>query len=972
MVGHATNKDNLTFFFKIYIFFFISLSNYRSLNNQTSYLLYVLIFVRYSNNLLEIKTMRDALNFLGLSEDEIDIYLHCVDKLPLTIGEIRSFKSTLSEADLLRTLESLVRKKLFKKITFKTPESLVYYATVPPLSAIETNIAKVSNDLSETEGNIKAKLHDIIDQVIEKENKIELDTVYMDFKKLLDSVEKDAVSIKQEVKELVEPEGKKSDFEGLLENREKEIQNMINSQIAGIVVLVLQLKNEIRDKAISFGINDQQWNAIKDDIKNALAQGTHEKAQELNDIISEEFRDLKNALKETVSQKFKSQIEQNSIYLGILNMFRTELIKLNKVILLKKNNIESDLKTLNKSISSKSLEALQKINSKFVEQLKKAENFSQQIQKTLFEQKENLPPDFWIITNQARLREELTTLITNSKEELIIGVPKLQVFFQLNEINKATKGLKIKLVASDSHKSDLVKELVKKENIDYKRLKNNATIFFKSDNSYIGLGGYQKQEDEAVPEVTGFSSKSTKLISLITPLIIEKWNEAKYSREVRITNGFNEVLKNINDYKGKKIGKMLQNILDSCFKKSTLSLNVVEMKLLISKLKAVNELLSADMKKIVTDKIKILNKEASRKEIIAVPEVASTVQKEKVPIKEIPTPKEPPHGEIKLEEMDREKLINLFELFVEKLDVLKGKELAEQVQMIGDLVLKLQGQSAIVSWKNTFTTLDKPLELTMKTQVKDDFNRWKEYILKLTEPPKALVQPEGLPQSGAIGAEPAPFEDEYLSPALSLKQAGSKQISAKPSENISSLLNAISEKVDVLTGLDISKKIQNVVDIMIETKGHAIDLKNIKNWISKLRMIRNPMETELKNQFVTDFNAWKENVLSGSPQAQSMEASPASIEILEKNTRETTQDKERIVLQKKFDSLLEKTKTLKGSELYNDLQEIADVILPIHGALAVKEMRQWTSKLRSIREPLKDEMKSKFTDELKNWKSKFC
>ncbi len=60
--------------------------------------------------------MKDILIALGLSENEIDIYLHCIDKLPLTLAEIRSVKSNLSEADLLKSVEDLVRKKLLKKM----------------------------------------------------------------------------------------------------------------------------------------------------------------------------------------------------------------------------------------------------------------------------------------------------------------------------------------------------------------------------------------------------------------------------------------------------------------------------------------------------------------------------------------------------------------------------------------------------------------------------------------------------------------------------------------------------------------------------------------------------------------------------------------------------------------------------------------------------------------------------------------
>jgi hypothetical protein len=42
-----------------------------------------------------------------------------------------------------------------------------------------------------------------------------------------------------------------------------------------------------------------------------------------------------------------------------------------------------------------------------------------------------------------------------------------------------------------------------------------------------------------------------------------------------------------------------------------------------------------------------------------------------------------------------------------------------------------------------------------------------------------------------------------------------------------------------------------------------------------------------------------------------------------------------------------------------------------HGAVAANAIRQWISKLRSIRVPLEDEIKGEFLEELEKWKEKF-
>lgn len=51
-----------------------------------------------------------------------------------------------------------------------------------------------------------------------------------------------------------------------------------------------------------------------------------------------------------------------------------------------------------------------------------------------------------------------------------------------------------------------------------------------------------------------------------------------------------------------------------------------------------------------------------------------------------------------------------------------------------------------------------------------------------------------------------------------------------------------------LNGVDISKKIQNIVDIVLETEGYSMELKEIKDWISKLRGIRKPLDDDIKEE----------------------------------------------------------------------------------------------------------------------------
>jgi len=77
------------------------------------------------------------------------------------------------------------------------------------------------------------------------------------------------------------------------------------------------------------------------------------------------------------------------------------------------------------------------------------------------------------------------------------------------------------------------------------------------------------------------------------------------------------------------------------------------------------------------------------------------------------------------------------------------------------------------------------------------------------------------------------------------------------------------------------------------------------------------------------------------------------------------------ILIENFNNLIQNAPTLKGNELSEGLQEIADVVLKSHGAVAVNVIRQWINKLRSIKEPLEDDIKEEFLTKLENWKEKF-
>jgi hypothetical protein len=172
-----------------------------------------------------------------------------------------------------------------------------------------------------------------------------------------------------------------------------------------------------------------------------------------------------------------------------------------------------------------------------------------------------------------------------------------------------------------------------------------------------------------------------------------------------------------------------------------------------------------------------------------------------------------------------------------------------------------------------------------------------------------------------------------------------------------------------LNGVDISKKIQNIVDIVLETEGYSMELKEIKDWISKLRRIRKPLDDDLKEDFVLIFFKWKEKYSKADVENLTLDFGSA-IEKSEEIYEDNNLTKE-ISLSEKIDGVIQMINTSTGSELSKGLQDISDIVLPSYGAVAANALRQWISKLRSMRDLLEDEVRQEFLEELENWKEKF-
>ncbi len=553
-------------------------------------------------------------------------------------------------------------------------------------------------------------------------------------------------------------------------------------------------------------------------------------------------------------------------------------------------------------------------------------------------------------------------------------VDELKSKFKDGKVSKETKssGLKIKIIASDSHENNHALAMAKKENLEYLQFKKNDIIAINGDNSTLIFGIYEKNIKNSPIDINGFFTTYKPMIETFTPVFVEIKKRAKYPKEIEINRGFNNIIENINDFTGNQISKKLKSVIDVVFEKDGISLDILELKLLVGKLEKLYQPLDNEMKEYIINELNKLNTKFSSIELIYPPEFRPPIAEEDIS-SELATEITPPQ----IEPLDPEKLDNLFELLLEKIGELKGVEIGEQIDKFIEVILELQGYSNIVEWRNSLRGVSDTLEEPFKEKIKNDLLSWKLGLLQQTPSSKMPQKEESTESFGQAVQETVSsiFEDDYISPGMAQSQFGTEEESPSnedenkidPKTEMKQLFNKIHSTLNELTGIEISKIMQNIVNIILETEGYSMTLKGVKDWISKLRKIKGTLEEEVKDDFLLEFQKWKDKY-SDEDDETTLDFSPSYEKVEESNDMGENGGN----LNDKFSSLIENAQSENGDQLSSALQSIADILLQSHGAVAVNVIRQWISKLRSIKEPLEHEIKEEFLTEIEKWKEKFA
>jgi len=683
---------------------------------------------------------------LQLSNDAIEVYKKALGKTPLTINELRLLISDLSLEDFTKVLNELKSSNLIVEITPKKPEILLHYIAIPPFTPILAYYNNIKANLSTIQEAVQGLIVNSLNEIFKnkKKNKIELDTLLKQFQEIKDDITEDSLIQKQDVEEIIK------DFENLKEikktlgklnslngNLYRQIENTIQTEFIQLLKTLTTIKTEINNHIRLLELKKKEpkvINIVEDIFKENLNKIIQDFSSKLLEIISLEFKNFEAPLKKaiitpinnTVDTTFQFQNDFKLLYLNVINDFELKMNKIHEIIVNNKANLDNELHNLIDVIST-NVNEIAKDSIDQVSMLSKPiENTMGQFLKRLMQTELMNIDNIWIIKSNIKIHDEIQHLLTISKNELILIIPNLEPYLNIEQFSNLPPELKIKIVSSEHHTNSVVKKFKEITNIEFRTFKNDKIIALISDNKYLIINIIQEYSKDPLDNVIGISINYLPLINFLKPIINTTWSTAEPDYATPAMHKISPKtipVRKPEPIKTPPVSTVKQQLKSKLEEKAQFIENVQQMKTPISPPKQEMPIIPPDPFTSTSPPSQIPPATSPAPESAIKKETHEASQQIGSYISKFP----PKPGDQTAEQ------INIaFNMIISQFNVIKGEDLSRELENIADLILMKRGFSFILhdirKLINDYKAKYTPLDDNDKALIFEAIESWKERL----------------------------------------------------------------------------------------------------------------------------------------------------------------------------------------------------------------------------------------------------
>ncbi|MHA1233636.1 MAG: hypothetical protein ACTSQL_00965 [Promethearchaeota archaeon] len=241
-------------------------------------------------------------------------------------------------------------------------------------------------------------------------------------------------------------------------------------------------------------------------------------------MIGDEFDNTIESLNNILDSTFRFRDDFQMVLLNMLSTNEKKIKQLIKLINTKKTHLETDLKEFEKTIIDnfteiieKSIDSVASLNDPISHTLNSYFNI---IKESMEQESDNL----WQIKSVARVKEEINNIISQSTQNLLVIVPKLEENLSFDDFKDNPSAIKIQIASSEAHTNSLVKKYKELKNFEYRILKNENVIVCRGDNNSFVIGIIDIESKNSSDNFIGFGSKNKSLIKLFQFVVKAIWD----------------------------------------------------------------------------------------------------------------------------------------------------------------------------------------------------------------------------------------------------------------------------------------------------------------------------------------------------------------------------------------------------------------------------------------------------------------
>lgn len=662
--------------------------------------------------------MDDFLKALDLSEDAIKIYKESLGRPPLTYYELYALVPYLSAEDFASTINELTETDLLIQIVPQKPEVLLHYIAIPPFTPILSYYSNIHANLENIKDAVSGLLSNSLSQIFHENENLELEGLFNNFSDIKKDVMEDSLIQKQDAKEIFE------DFEDIKYNLQKSLSNfnltksklqekitdLTQIQFSELIHNLTRIKSVLINNIKSLELKKKEEgvlvvieNLFKDEIQKLLG----EFITTTDKLIEKEFQDFEESINKKVFEPVNILIDNaiqsgndlNLLFLTALSNLEKSMNQIQKAIKDDKENLLNDLHKVENLILENANEIIKDSMNQGSGLSEPIENIMRQfLEKNLISYKRGID-NAWLINTRVKINEEIVNLISNSKENVIIIVPKIENYLNLDQFQNIPKNLKVKIVSSDPHTNSIVKSFKEINNLEFRTLKNDNIIALSGDDNHININVLNPESKDLLNDIVGIGSNYKPLISVLSRIINAIWAAAEpdYGRPIR---------------KAEPIPSPVEKRLPPEELPSAAP---------------VKQQIKTEIQQVVpTTEPAISSQTVIAKEDTVSPEKMEPVVQPQIS-GDFTSKVHPKAGD------QAAMLINTaFNMLISKLNVINGEEFSKELQDVSDIILERKGFSvtlhSVRSLINKYKEIESLLDMKQKMEIFEAIEAWKQRL----------------------------------------------------------------------------------------------------------------------------------------------------------------------------------------------------------------------------------------------------